>query len=80
MGWNEFVVLKTFESEAEARVVESLLTAQGFVVELHGTHASVYTSVRASQKGVGLRLMIRERDLEAAQEALNAARPIEEED
>ncbi len=62
---SEWVVFKKFDSEVESRIVESLLRARGFEVQLLDTHV---TRTRLSESG--LRLMVRSGDLARAEEAL----------
>lgn len=63
-------VLKTYETEAEARVVESFLSAKGLDVQLLGTH-SQYTAAPGSTSLQQLRLMVREEQLVSAREILH---------
>lgn len=70
---DEWKVLETYNSEAEARVVESFLTAQGFEVRLLDT----YTMNRlllptGGPAAAGLRLMVRASDFAGARESLDA--------
>lgn len=63
-------VLKTFESEAEARVVESFLSAKGVDVQLLGTHAKYTVVAPGSSPMQGLRLMVRDEQAAQAVEIL----------
>jgi hypothetical protein len=63
-------VLKTFESEAEARVVESFLTAKGLDVQLLGTHSKYTVMAPSSMTLQGLRLMVRDEQVDAASQFL----------
>jgi hypothetical protein len=66
-GWSH---LKTFLSEGEARVVESFLLAQGIEVKLLDTH-SKYTHISPGRgQFAGLRMIVRESDLDAARDLL----------
>lgn len=69
MSDEEWLLLRTFESEGEARVVESFLLARGFEVELLGTFG-VYHAIPGKMAGSGLRLMVRPRHHAAATQAL----------
>jgi hypothetical protein len=71
-GW---AVLKTFDSESEARVVESFLRAQGFEVQLLDTHSHGFAPVKGLLKRQGLRLIVRESRLAEAEGALNNTTP-----
>ena len=66
-GWS---VLRRFDSEGEARVVESFLKAKGFDVQLLGAHSHQTTAVRGFAAGVGMRLIVRENDVAAANQAM----------
>ncbi len=66
-GWS---VLRRFDSEGEARVVESFLKAKGFDVQLLGAHAHQTTAVRGFDAGVGMRLIIKETDAANANQAM----------
>lgn len=63
------VLLSSYDSEGEARVVESFLRANGFDVELMGTKTQPYSLV-AKITGGGLRLMIASEQLPAAKQKL----------
>lgn len=64
-----WTVLETFLSEAEARVAESFLRAQGLEVQLLDTHMNAYPPPSGS-RGRGMRLMVRVKDLDIARELL----------
>jgi hypothetical protein len=64
----DWAVLESYESEVEARVVESFLRAQGYEVELLDTFGR--RMVAAVGKSGGLRLMVRARDVEAVRAVL----------
>jgi len=66
---NDWVVLESFSSEVEARVVESFLRAQNLEVELLDTHMNTYMPTSTSL-GRGMRLMIRALDVDRARELL----------
>jgi hypothetical protein len=67
MDWE---VLSTYTSEVEARVVESFLLAQGLEVQLLDTHMNAYRPASRAL-GLGMRLMVRARDVERAKNLLN---------
>lgn len=69
---DQWEILDAFNSESEARVVESFLRAQGIDVQLLDTHVNSIPAVRASVSG--MRLMVRASDLERAREALAEAK------
>ncbi len=64
-------VLKTYDSEAEARVVESFLAAKGVDVQLLGTHSKYTVLAPGSSTMQGLRLMVRDEQLPMANEILS---------
>jgi hypothetical protein len=66
---DEWVVLESFPSEVEARVVESFLRAQGLEVQLLDTHMNTYAPSSLSH-GRGMRLTVRSADLERAKSLL----------
>lgn len=70
----EWTVLRKFDSEGEARVVESFLRAKGFEVQLLGAHShQAVSAVRGFQAGAGMRLVVRETDATAAEQAMKDA-------
>ena len=72
---SDWQLLTSFQSEAEARVVESFLLAHQVEAQLLDTH-SKYTHIvptRALSGGGGLRLLVREHDLERARSLLEAS-------
>src|SRR4051812_33618202 len=68
----KWVLLKSFDSEAEARVVESFLRANDFEVELLDTRVVGSGAGRAGP--TGMRLMVRSEDLERARNLITEAR------
>lgn len=72
---DEWVVLKTFDTESEARVVESFLRAQGFEVQLLDTHSFGFVPLKGLVNKQGLRLIVRESQLTDAEEAMNNSAP-----
>ena len=74
MSDKEWTVLRKFDSEGEARVVESFLRAKGFEVQLLGAHShQAVSAVRGFQAGAGMRLIVRETDATAATQAMKEA-------
>src|SRR5262245_9785884 len=69
---SEYVVLRTFDSEVEARVVESFLKAKGFDVQILGAHMHQMVSVKG-YSGTGLRLIIKEEFAAGAEQAMKDA-------
>jgi len=65
-----WTVLRTFESEPEARVVEAFLQANEIHVQLLGTHSTYSIVAPGSRRTLGLRLMVREEQLAAAKQLL----------
>lgn len=63
-------MLKTFESEAEARVVESFLSSKGVEVQLLGTHSKYTVMAPSSLNLQGLRLMVRDGQADMASQLL----------
>ncbi len=61
MNDSQWTLLENFSSEAEARVVESRLKAEGLTVELLGVQSRA-----AGYMPGGLRLMVLTQDLESA--------------
>lgn len=70
MPGSNWSLLKVFDSEAEARVVESFMKAKGFTVELLGVYAYGETG-RGTMAGNGLRLMVLENEFDRAKKALD---------
>jgi hypothetical protein len=61
-----WVLLRTFDSEGEARVVESRLRSEGIATQLQGSH-----SVAAGRVPEMLRLMVQKQDLDKAKSILS---------
>ncbi|MGE3681829.1 MAG: DUF2007 domain-containing protein [Bdellovibrionales bacterium] len=68
----EWTLLAEFESQTEARVVESFLRAHGFDVRLLDTHMQGWLPVQLGRSS-GMRLLVPARDVQAAREALASA-------
>ena len=67
----EWVVVESFTSEAEARVVESFLRANGFAVQLLDTHAPYRIQPTAGLiADGGMRMLARAEDLAAIKQIL----------
>lgn len=64
-------VLQTFDSEGEARVIESFLIAHGIDAHLLGTHDKSKHLAPGSLMGAGMRLMVRMEQVEAARKLLS---------
>lgn len=67
----EWSLLNHYDSQSEARVVESYLNANGIEARLLDTHTHPYAPVKGLVKG--MRLIVRTEQLEAAQTALREA-------
>lgn len=65
-----WVLLGKFNSEAEARVIQSLLASLDIECQLYGSHSRPAGLVPDM-----LRLMVRSEDLEKAREAMSANPP-----
>ena len=65
-----WTVLRTFESEPEARVVEAFLQANEVDVQLLGTHSHSSIVAPGSLKTSGMRLMVRDEQLPVAKQLL----------
>lgn len=70
MPQNKWSLLRVFATEAEARVVESFLTAQGFTVEVQNAYSYGETHF-GTAGGAGLRLMILSEEFENAKKVLD---------
>lgn len=65
-----WTVLRSFQSEPEARVVETFLQSHDIDVQLLGTHLPSTMMAPGSVRSAGLRLMVRSEQLAAAEELL----------
>lgn len=68
-----WTVLRSFESEPEARVVEAFLKAHQIDVQLLGTHSHSGAVAPGSMKTAAMRMMVRQDQAPAAQELLKEA-------
>jgi hypothetical protein len=66
-----WVLLRRFESEAEARVVESFLGSHDIPVQLLGTFARYTVMIPGGKKSSGMQLLVRESELKRAKELLD---------
>jgi hypothetical protein len=69
----DWVVLHNYDSQSEARVVESFLRAQGFEVQLLDTYSQTFLPSMALGPGTGMRLLVRKQDEAKARESLMLA-------
>lgn len=65
-----WVLLKAFETEAEARVVESFLASHDIKTQLLNTHSNYAQFAPGGRKTRGLHLLIGESELNRAKELL----------
>jgi|GEM_PF-5285509 len=65
-----WTVLRSFESEPEARVVEAFLKAHHIDVQLLGTHSHPGAVAPGSMKTAALRMMVRQDQAENARQLL----------
>ncbi len=65
-----WTVLRTFESEPEARVVEAFLKANEIDVQLLGVHSHPGPVAPGSLKTASLRMMVRDEQVSAAENLL----------
>jgi hypothetical protein len=68
-----WTVLRSFESEPEARVVEAFLKANQIDVQLLGTHSHSGAVAPGSMKTASMRMMVRQDQAESAQNLLKEA-------
>jgi hypothetical protein len=66
-----WVLLKAFDSEAEARVVESYLSAHSIPVQLLGTFSRYTVMIPGGKKSSGMQLLVPEGERERAKELLH---------
>ncbi len=66
-----WVLLRRFESEAEARVVESFLGSHDVPVQLLGTFARYTVMIPGGKKSSGMQLLVPEGELKRAKELLD---------
>ena len=65
-----WTVLRSFESEPEARVVEAFLKANQIDVQLLGTHSHSTAVAPGSMKTAAMRLMVRQDQVPSANQLL----------
>lgn len=66
----DWTVLENFDSQSEARVVESFLKAQGLDVQLLDTFSQTFLPARALGPGSGMRLLVHKQDEPRARQLL----------